>query len=145
MNAIPLKALLDGVAATGDLSPVTAVVTDSRAAGPGSVFIAIKGERVDGHAFVAQVFEKGAAAVLVEDAPAEAKGPYIQVASCYQALKDIAEFYRKTLTIPVVGIVGSVGKTSTKEMIASVLEQKFRVCKTCLLYTSQGLGTRPPI
>ena len=54
---------------------------------------------------MAQVFEKGAAAVLVEDAPAEAKGPYIQVASCYQALKDIAEFYRKTLTIPVVGIV----------------------------------------
>ena len=109
---------------------VTGITSDSRKVEPGFLFAALKGERVDGHAFVAQVFEKGAAAVLVEDAPAEAKGPYIQVASCYQALKDIAEFYRKTLTIPVVGIVGSVGKTSTKEMIASVLEQKFRVCKT---------------
>ena len=109
---------------------VTGITSDSRKVEPGFLFAALKGERVDGHAFVAQVFEKGAAAALVEDAPAEAKGPYIQVASCYQALKDIAEFYRKTLTIPVVGIVGSVGKTSTKEMIASVLEQKFRVCKT---------------
>ena len=94
---------------------VTGITSDSRKVEPGFLFAALKGERVDGHAFVAQVFEKGAAAVLVEDAPAEAKGPYIQVASCYQALKDIAEFYRKTLTIPVVGIVGSVGKTRRKK------------------------------
>ena len=61
MNAIPLKALLDGVAVTDDLSPVTAVVTDSRAAGPGSVFIAIKGERVDGHDYAARALAGGAA------------------------------------------------------------------------------------
>lgn len=56
--------------------------------------------------------------------------PYILVDSCEQALKDIAEHYRKALDIKVVGITGSVGKTSTKEMIASVLEQKYHVLKT---------------
>ena len=57
-------------------------------------------------------------------------GPYILVASSEQALKDIAEFYRSTLAIKIIGITGSVGKTSTKEMISAVLEQKYNVLKT---------------
>lgn len=109
---------------------VTGVTSDSRQVEEGFLFAALKGERVDGHKFVPQTFEKGAVCVLVEDAPENPAGPYIQVESCFQAMKDIAEYYRKTLSIPVVGIVGSVGKTSTKEMVASVLEQKYKVLKT---------------
>ncbi len=109
---------------------VTGVVLDSRKAVPGCVFIATKGERVDGHDFIDSVFEKGALGVVCEKMPMQAKGPFILVKDSFQALKDIAEAYRKTLKIPVVGITGSVGKTSTKEMIASVLSQKYRVLKT---------------
>ncbi len=111
-------------------SDISSVTLDSRKIEDGSLFVAMKGERVDGHTFVEGAYDKGALCCLVEDAPIEAKGPYIQVESCRQAIKDIAEYYRQTLDIKVVGITGSVGKTSTKEMIASVLEQKYNVQKT---------------
>lgn len=106
------------------------ITTDSRQAKDGSLFVAIKGERVDAHRFIPAVYEQGALCVLCEDAPAEAKGAYIQVESTLQAVKDIAEFYRQQLDIKVVGITGSVGKTSTKEVIASVLSERFQVLKT---------------
>lgn len=108
----------------------TQVVLDSRAIQPGGVFIATKGERVDGHDFIHQVLEKKALAVICEQLPAVIEGPMILVNNSFQALKDLAEFYRKQLQIKVVGITGSVGKTSTKEFIASVLEQEFQVLKT---------------
>lgn len=109
---------------------VTGVVIDSRKVEPGYLFVALKGERVDGHSFIPAVFAKGAACVLCEHAPEHPAGPYILVESCLQALKSLAEYYRSTLSIPVVGITGSVGKTSTKEMIAAVLGQKYQVLKT---------------
>lgn len=109
---------------------VTAVTTDSRRAEPGGLFAAIKGERVDGHTFIPSVFEKGALCVISEQELPEAAGNYIQVESTLDALKAIAEEYLQQLQIPVVGITGSVGKTSTKEMIAAVLGQKYRVLKT---------------
>ncbi len=109
---------------------VTGVVTDSREVEASNLYIAIRGERVDGHTFIPDVFEKGAAAALSEEVLEDPAGPYILVGSCLQALKDIAEYYRLTLDLPVVGIAGSVGKTSTKEMIAAVLEQKYCVLKT---------------
>ena len=109
---------------------VVSITTDSRQAEPGSLFVAIKGERVDGHNFIDGVFEKGAICVLSEKELPEAKGNYIQVASSLQAVKDIAEFYRQQLHVKVVGITGSVGKTSTKEMIASILAEKYQVLKT---------------
>lgn len=109
---------------------VSGIVIDSRKVEPGYLFIAIKGERADGHSFIPSVFAKGAACVLCERAPEYPAGPYILVESCLEALKSLAEYYRSTLSIPVVGITGSVGKTSTKEMIASVLEQKYKVLKT---------------
>ena len=74
--------------------------------------------------------EKGALATLSERPLEGAQYPYIQVQSSLQAVKDIAEFYLKQLGIPVVGITGSVGKTSTKEMIASVLKEKYKTLKT---------------
>lgn len=106
---------------------VSGVVIDSRKVKPGYLFAAIKGERVDGHSFIPSVFAKGAACVLCEQAPEHPAGPYILVDSCLEALKSLAEYYRSTLSIPIVGITGSVGKTSTKEMIAAVLAQKYNV------------------
>ena len=109
---------------------ITGAVTDSREVMPGYLFIPIKGERVDGHDFIPQVFEKGALAVLSEKVLENPAGPYIRVDSTTEAMKKLAAFYRDGLHIRVVGITGSVGKTSTKEMIASVLEQKYKVLKT---------------
>ncbi len=113
------------------------VVLDSRKVEPGFVFVATKGERVDGHDFIDSVFDKGALGVVCEKVPADAKGAFILVKDSFQALKDIAESYRKTLNIPVVGITGSVGKTSTKEFIAAVLAQKYNVLKTAGNYNNE--------
>ena len=109
---------------------VQGIVTDSRKAEPGFLFVPIKGARVDAHDFIDSVMEKGALCTLTEKDLGKKSFPYIKVHSSLQAVKDIAEFYLKQLDIPVVGITGSVGKTSTKEMIAAVLEQKYNVLKT---------------
>ena len=109
---------------------IQGVVTDSRKMEEGFLFIPLKGARVDGHEFIPQVIGRGAAAVLSERPLKDCARPYIQVASTEQALKDIARDYREQLDIPVIGITGSVGKTSTKEMIASVLSETYHVLKT---------------
>ena len=109
---------------------IQGAVCDSRQIEKGFLFIPVKGERVDGHDFVPSVFEKGALASLSEKPLENCPGPYILVKSCLTALKQIAAFYRRQLAIPIVGITGSVGKTSTKEMIAAVLSTKYRVLKT---------------
>ncbi len=109
---------------------ICGAVTDSRQVKEGYLFLPIKGAKVDGHDFIPAVAEQGAAAVLSQRELADCAVPYIRVKSTEQALKDIAEYYRSQLTIPIVGITGSVGKTSTKEMIASVLSQKYKVLKT---------------
>ena len=109
---------------------VSSVVIDSRKAEKDSLFIAIRGARVDGHSFSPKVMEQGALCAVSEEDLGDVPYSYIKVASCEQALKDIAEHYRRSLDIKVVGISGSVGKTSTKEMIASVLSQKYSVLKT---------------
>ncbi len=109
---------------------IKGAVIDSRQVEESFLFIPIKGEKVDGHKFIPNVFERGAAAVLSEVELEDPAGPYILVESTPIALKAIAEFYREQLDIKFVGIAGSVGKTSTKEMIATVLEQKYKVLKT---------------
>lgn len=109
---------------------IEGAVIDSRLVKPGYLFIPIKGAKVDGHRFIPEVFAKGALAVLSEQELASPAGPYILVASAVDAMKKLAAYYRRVLDIKVVGITGSVGKTSTKEMIASVLAQKYQVLKT---------------
>ena len=109
---------------------VDGVAIDSRKIEKDWLFIPIKGARVDGHDFILQVMEKGALCTLSERNLGEVSFPYILVESCEVAMKSIAEHYRTALGIKVVGITGSVGKTSTKEMIASVLAQKYNVLKT---------------
>lgn len=109
---------------------IAGAVIDNRLIEKDYLFIAIKGARVDGHSFIPAAFEAGALAVLSEHELENPAGSYILVESCENAMKKIAKFYRKSLDIKVVGITGSVGKTSTKEMIASVLAQKYNVHKT---------------
>lgn len=111
---------------------VDSVVLDSRQVTEGGVFIATVGERVDGHSFVESVYEKKALLAMVQrrPAPEEHWEKYLLVEDTLQALKAVAECYRKGLSIPVIGITGSVGKTSTKEFIAGVLSEKYTVLKT---------------
>lgn len=109
---------------------VSSVTIDSRKIEKDCLFIAIRGARVDGHMFIPQSIRDGALCAVSEKRIENAPYPYIMVNSCVQALKDIAEHYRRSLRLKVVGISGSVGKTSTKEMIASVLAQKYKVLKT---------------
>ena len=113
------------------------IVIDSRQIEPGYIFVATKGERVDGHQFIPDVFAKGAMAVICEVLPKEDLGPCILVKDSFMALKQAAAFYRQQLNIRVVGITGSVGKTSTKEFVASVLSEKYKVHKTAGNYTNE--------
>ena len=106
------------------------VVLDSRLLQENYVFIATKGEKVDGHKFIPSVFEKGAMAVLCEELPKDLTGPCILVENSFIALKKLAAFYRQQLDLKVIGITGSVGKTSTKEFVAGVLSAKYNVWKT---------------
>lgn len=108
---------------------ITGTVIDSRKVQPGNLFVAARGERVDGHSYIPAAVEKGCAAVVCERKP-ECDVTYILVEDSFRALRDIAEYYRATLQIPIVGITGSVGKTSTKEFIAAVLGQRFQTWKT---------------
>lgn len=110
-------------------SEVTDVVIDSRKVTQGCLFVAIKGNRVDGHDFASQVLANGALCVVSEKVLNISK-PYIVVESTTDALMDIAAYYRSVLDIKVIGITGSVGKTSTKEMISSVLAEKYNILKT---------------
>ncbi len=109
---------------------VSIIVTDSRKIEQGACFAAIKGERSDGHDYIEQCFENGAVCAICENVPESPSKPCIAVESTLEALKAVAERYRSLFNIPIVGITGSVGKTSTKEMVASVLSQKFNVHKT---------------
>ncbi|MBQ1435385.1 MAG: UDP-N-acetylmuramoyl-tripeptide--D-alanyl-D-alanine ligase, partial [Clostridia bacterium] len=107
------------------------VEIDSRKAGDGALFVALKGERMDGHDFIEKAFAGGTPVVLSEretDVPSGAA--LIVVENTRLALGDIARRYRQTLDIKVVGITGSVGKTSTKEFVYAVLSEKFKCSKT---------------
>lgn len=107
---------------------VTGVCIDSRKVTPGCLFIAVKGDRFDGHDFVEKAFEQGAAAVMVHSGAACA-GSFIRVADTRAALVRLAGYYRRFFQIPVVGLTGSVGKTTTKEMTAAVLSKRYKTLK----------------
>lgn len=109
---------------------VSSIERDSRNIKENSLFLAIKGARVDGHDFIEKCYKAGAVCAICEKAPKNADKPYILVDDTLKAVKKIAKAYRELFNIPIVGISGSVGKTSTKEMIASVLSQKCNIHKT---------------
>ena len=109
---------------------VAGAVRDNRDVKPGNLFVCIRGAHVDGHAFANNAFESGAACCLSEQMIPDAKGPYVIVESTLEAIKILGGYYRRLFDIPVIGITGSVGKTTAKELIAAVLETKLHVLKT---------------
>ena len=111
---------------------VTEVSTDSRSIPAGALFVPLVGERFDGHDYLDAALESGAAGCLTAKTPASLLKDkfYIQVSDTLAALKALASWYRDRFTIPMVQVTGSAGKTTTKEMIAAVLSQRFSTLKT---------------
>lgn len=117
---------------------IAGVGTDSRSIGAGELFFALSGEKFDGHTFLTQAIQIGVAAIVVEEKWMQehreiALGfgvPIIVVESSVRAFGELARTYRRKFSIPVIAVGGSNGKTTSKEMIASVLSQKFNVLKT---------------
>lgn len=105
------------------------VCTDTRKIQPGSLFVCLRGERFDGHSFASQAAQLGAAALLV-DHPVDADVPQLVVTDTGKAMLQLAGWYRRQFQLPVVGLTGSVGKTTTKEFIALVLGAKYNTLKT---------------
>ena len=103
---------------------------DSRQMKNGGMYIPLKGERFDGHDFIESAFQTGATAIITAKDVSYPDKIVIKVEDTYQALKDMAIYLRSHRPVKVVGVTGSVGKTSTKEVIASVLKEKYRTLKT---------------
>ena len=146
MESITVKELLSAVGgvliAGSGQTKITAVSTDSRTAGEGALFIPLAGERFDGHDYIEKALAAGAAGCLCARVPerlAEGKF-YVQVADTMRALKALASWYRAAFDIPFVQVTGSVGKTTAKEMIASVLCQRYCTLKTDANFNNE-IGT----
>ena len=107
------------------------VCTDSREADNTSMFVAIRGERVDGHSFIQNVVKAGCRCVIAERVPLDVKGvAIILVENSIRAIRDIAEYVKSQVDIKTVAVTGSVGKTTTKEFISAVLDRKYNLYKT---------------
>ena len=138
METITVGQLLEAVHGTllgtnQDLDrPITGVDTDSRDIHPGSLFIPLVGERFDGHAYINAALEAGAVGCLTARERTDYREDkfYIHVGNTQRALRDLAAWYKSRFQIPFVGITGSVGKTTAKDMIAAVLSVKYKVLKT---------------
>lgn len=113
----------------GENIDITGISIDNRTTGTGDLFIAIVGEVHDGHKFIESAVKNGAFAVLVEN-DGDYGVPYIKVENTTKAFGAIAKAHKNKFNIPVVAVTGSVGKTTTKDMIAGVLSQKYNVLKT---------------
>jgi UDP-N-acetylmuramoyl-tripeptide--D-alanyl-D-alanine ligase len=112
---------------TAAQTEVRGICTDTRQDTEGTLFFALKGENADGHQYLRKAFERGVVAAIVSEPLPDCDGVQIVVPDTLRALGDLARAYRLQFNIPVVGITGSVGKTSTKEMTAAILRTKYNV------------------
>lgn len=145
MEHITVKEILEAVKGTllcgNQDTPLNHISIDSRNMKGNDLFVPLIGERSDGHDYIGKALENGAAAVLTSrhEVP-ESTGEhpaYIGVEDTKKALQDIGRYYRGRLTLPLVGITGSVGKTTTREMVAAALRAGFQTFKTPANYNSQ--------
>lgn len=138
MEPMTIREIMDAVGGKllgefGDINRMVGrVETDSRTIHAGSLFVPLVGERFDGHAYINAALEGGAAGCFTQrERESYLPGKfYIKVDSTQRALRDLAKYYKKKFPIPVVALTGSVGKTTTKDMVAAVLGEKYRVLKT---------------
>src|SRR5436305_1234569 len=115
----------------------TSVCTDTRQGAAGSLFFALHGENSDGHRFVGQALDTGAAAAVVDHPSERASGTQLVVQDTLRALGDLGRFYRDRFTVPVVAVTGSVGKTSTREMVACALRSRLNVLSSEKNYNNE--------
>lgn len=138
MEKLTLRQLIDAVGGTllGDFDNLDAVFTDvctdSRNVAPGSLFLPLQGERFDGHGFINSALESGAAGcITARERDGYIPGKfYVKVRSTQRALRDLARYYKELFPIPYIAVTGSVGKTTTKDMVAAVLGNRYKVLKT---------------
>ena len=122
-----------GKLATGDsMGTVSVACTDSRALKAGDLFVALRGEKFDAHTFLAEAAKRGAAGAVVEEFAAELPPGFavVLVPDTLRALQQLSANYRRSLSLQVIGLTGSNGKTSTKDLTAAVLGENFQVTKT---------------
>ena len=107
----------------------TSVTTDSRNCPEGSLFIALKGDNFNGNAFAAKALESGSAYVIIDEAEYALAGDshYILVNNCLHTLQELANYHRRQIGTRIIGITGTNGKTTTKELMAAVLSKKYNV------------------
>ncbi|HYK05238.1 MAG TPA: UDP-N-acetylmuramoyl-tripeptide--D-alanyl-D-alanine ligase [Thermoanaerobaculia bacterium] len=125
-----LAEMIGGRVVQGGDAVSSSVIIDSREIKPGAVFFAIKGERLDGHEFVGQALEKGAVGAVVSRVPENVTGALIQVDDPNKALQKLASSIRDRYDFTLIGITGSAGKTTTKEMISALIGSERRVHKS---------------
>lgn len=130
-----VKATKGALLKEADVKEIKAVSTDTRKIEEGTMFIALKGENFNGNNYVLDAFNKGAKIAIVDEVKCDLNElkedvALIKVQNTGRALMDLAKFYREKLGLKVVGITGSAGKTSTKDLVAAVLSDKYKVFKT---------------
>lgn len=143
MEAITVNEILkacNGHLQSGDSgTKVAGISTDTRTIKEGEMFLAVKGQKYDGHSFIAEAFRKKAAGAIVSGLAKELpKGKIlILVRDTLSALQNIAGYYRDKFTLPVIAITGSNGKTTTKEMLAAILSQKLKTLRSQASFNNQ--------
>ncbi len=136
METVSLNAIAKALGTTAPFdAEITCISTDTRQLPEGCLFLALRGAKFDGHDFVQQAIEAGAVAAVTGTQIGDL--PCLVVKHTGQALLDIGGYYRDQFAIPLVGVTGSVGKTTTKEMIACVLSEKYNTLKTAQNFNNE--------